>query len=93
MRSRTRYFLFGSVAVLLVGLCTGLVAYYAGLPIGALGQSDTPSELTYVPADAAVVAYCNVQEAISLQEERHEDRLRESILFNEVRLEDAEVVW
>jgi hypothetical protein len=67
MTSRTRYFLFGSVAVLLVGLCTGLVAYYAGLPIGALGQADTPKELSYVPADAAVVAYCNVQDVMRSQ--------------------------
>ena len=27
MTKRTRYFVFGSVTVLLVGLCTGLVAY------------------------------------------------------------------
>jgi hypothetical protein len=67
MTPRTRYFMFGSVAVLLVGLCTGLVAYYAGLPIGALGQPDAPAELSYVPADAAVVAYCNVQDVMQSQ--------------------------
>ena len=32
MTKKTRYFLFGPVTVLLVGLCTGLVAYYIGLP-------------------------------------------------------------
>lgn len=62
MTRRTRFFLFGSIAFLLVGLCTGLVAYYSGLPMRAFGQSDTPSELAYVPADAAVVAYANVQD-------------------------------
>ena len=62
MTRRTRFFLFGSIAFLLVGLCTGLVAYYSGLPMRAFGQSDTPSELSYVPADAAVVAYANVHD-------------------------------
>lgn len=64
MTRRTRYFLFGSITVLLVGLCTGLVAYYAGLPMGAFGQTDTPAELSYVPPDAAVVAYCNVADVM-----------------------------
>jgi hypothetical protein len=61
MTRRTRYFLFGSIAVLLVGLCTGLVAYFTGLPMGAFGRAGQPSELAYVPADAALVAYCDVQ--------------------------------
>jgi len=85
MTPRTRYFLFGSVAVLLIGLCTGLVAFYAGLPMGAFGQTETPSELSYVPADAAVVAYCNVQDVMhsqlrqKLQEKmpRHEEGQQE----------------
>ena len=42
MTKRTRYFVFGSVTVLLVGLCTGLVAYYTGMPMGAFGQSSWP---------------------------------------------------
>ena len=67
MTPRTRYFLFGSVAFLLVGLCTGVVAFYSGLPMGAFGQQDTPTELSYVPADAAVVAYCNVQDVMHSQ--------------------------
>jgi hypothetical protein len=61
MTKRTRYFVFGSVTVLLVGLCTGLVAYYTGMPMGAFGQSSGLSELRYVPADAAVVAYADVR--------------------------------
>ena len=61
MTRRTRYFLFGSVAFLLVGVCTGLIAYYSGLPIGAFSRSDQPNELAYVPSDAALVAYCDVQ--------------------------------
>ena len=46
MTPRTRYFLFGSVAFLLVGLCTGVVAFYSGLPMGAFGrQNARPSSL------------------------------------------------
>ena len=48
MTPRTRYFMFGSVAFLLVGLCTGVVAFYSGLPMGAFGQQNAPTELSYV---------------------------------------------
>lgn len=61
MTKRTRYFMFGSVTVLLVGLCTGLVAYYTGMPMGAFGQSSGLTELRYVPASASVVAYADVR--------------------------------
>jgi hypothetical protein len=61
MTKRTRYFVFGSVTVLLVGLCTGLVAYYTGMPMGAFGQTSGLSELRYVPASASVVAYADVR--------------------------------
>ena len=61
MTKRTRYFVFGSLTVLLVGLCTGLVAYYTGMPMGAFGQADGPAELRYVPGSAAIVAYADVR--------------------------------
>jgi hypothetical protein len=64
MTRQTRYFMFGAIAVLLVGLCAGLVAYYAGLPMGAFGQTGAPAELSYVPSDAALVAYCDVQDVM-----------------------------
>ena len=64
MTKRTRYFMFGSVTVLLVGLCTGLVAYYTGMPMGAFGPAEGPSELQYVPADAVLVAYADVREVM-----------------------------
>ena len=60
MTSRTRYFVITSLLVLAVGLGTGLVAYYVGLP-GGLG-SDGPDELQFVPRNAAVVAYAEVRE-------------------------------
>jgi hypothetical protein len=61
MTKRTRYFVFGSVAVLLVGLCTGLVAYFTGMPMGAFGQPSGLTELRFVPASASVVAYADVR--------------------------------
>ena len=64
MVRRTRFFLFGSMAVLLIGLCTGLIAYYGGLPMGALARTGIPAELEYVPADAALVAYANVHDVM-----------------------------
>ncbi|HXG54348.1 MAG TPA: hypothetical protein VNJ03_03140 [Vicinamibacterales bacterium] len=60
MTKQTRYFLTGSAAVLTAGLCTGLVAYYAGgfEPVSA---APVANELRYVPADATVVAYADVR--------------------------------
>jgi hypothetical protein len=60
MTKKTRYFMAGSAAVLAAGLCTGLVAYYAGgfQPVSA---APVANELRYVPADAAVVAYADVR--------------------------------
>ena len=78
MTKRTRYFMFGSVTVLLVGLCTGLVAYYTGMPMGAFGQTEGPSELQYVPADAVLVAYANVQDVMKsdLRKKLHSTMVR-----------------
>jgi hypothetical protein len=65
MNKKTRYFMAGSAAILAAGLCTGLVAYYAG-GIPSLSASRTgPAELSYIPADATVVAYANVGEVMS----------------------------
>lgn len=60
MTKKTRYVMAGSAAVLAAGLCTGLVAYYAGgfQPVSASAVSN---ELRYVPADATVVAYADVR--------------------------------
>ncbi len=60
MTKQTRYFMAGSAAVLAAGLCTGLVAYYTG-GFQALSASTGPTELSYVPADASVVAYADVR--------------------------------
>ena len=60
MTKRTRYFMAGSAAVVAAGLCTGLVAFYAG-GFQAVSAAPVANELRYVPADAAVVAYADVR--------------------------------
>lgn len=64
MTRKTRYFVIGAAAVLVVGLGGGLVAYLAysrvaGVPAGL------PAELRYVPANAAVVAFADVHAVMS----------------------------
>jgi hypothetical protein len=61
MSKKTRYFVVSAAAILAVGLTTGLVASYMGLPV-AFTSAAGPDELQYVPADATVVAYANVRE-------------------------------
>ena len=63
MSNKTRYFVVTAAAILAIGLTTGLVASYMGLPV-AFSQAAGPDELQYVPADAAVVAYANVREVM-----------------------------
>ena len=64
---KTRYFVAISATVLAVGLGTGLVASYMGLPVSVFSSAAGPEELQYVPADAAVVAYANVREVMNSQ--------------------------
>ena len=67
MTRKTRYFMGGSAAILVAGLGTGLVAFYGG-GFPALSASRTgPSELSYVPAESAVVAFANVREVMDSQ--------------------------
>lgn len=67
MNAKTRYFLFGSVLILTVGLSIGVVAYYGGMTKGLFAAQPGPDELRYVPADAAVVAYANVRDVMNSQ--------------------------
>jgi hypothetical protein len=62
MTTRTRYFVIISLLVLGVGLGTGLVAYYVGVQGMPFARHAGPEELQYVPKDATVVAFANVQE-------------------------------
>ena len=60
MTQRTRNFLIGSAAVIVLGLGTGIVAYYnGGLPLNLGRGSD--EELAYLPASAAAVGYADVR--------------------------------
>ena len=65
MTKKTRLFLLVAAGVLVVGLGTGLIASYMGLPALALGGAEGPDELQYVPADATVVAYANVRDVMN----------------------------
>ena len=64
MTSKTRYFMGGSAAILVAGLGTGLVAYYGGGFPSLSASRSGPTELSYVPADAAVVAFTNVRQVM-----------------------------
>lgn len=64
---KTRYFVAVMGTVLAVGLGTGLVASYMGLPVSVFSSAAGPDELQYVPADAAVVAYANVRDVMNSQ--------------------------
>lgn len=65
MTNRTRNFVLASGAILTVGLGTGLVASYVGLPVSLLSSAAGPDELQYIPQNAAVVAYANVRDVMN----------------------------
>jgi len=67
MTTKTRYFVIVSLLVLGVGLGTGLVAYYVGFPAGAAQRAGGPEELQYIPHDATVIAFANVQDVMNSQ--------------------------
>src|SRR6185436_13318889 len=65
MTKKTRNFVLVSGAILIIGLGTGLVASYMGLPVSLLSSAAGPDELQYVPQNAAVVAYANVRDVMN----------------------------
>jgi hypothetical protein len=65
----------GSAAILGIGLCTGLVAYYGG-GFQALVASTAPDELTYVPRGSAVVAFADVR---SIMDSELRKRFKEAV--------------
>jgi hypothetical protein len=65
MTRLTRRFVLGGASILAVGLCVGLAAYFGGLPTGAFVDDPGPAELTYVPPEAAVVAYADVRHVMA----------------------------
>lgn len=71
MAPNTRNFLVGSAIVAIVGLCTGLVAYYGGARPGGLAAR---ADFSYVPADVSAVAYADVRQ---IMDSAFRQRLRE----------------
>jgi hypothetical protein len=65
MTTRTRNFVIVSLAVLGIGLGSGLVAYYVGFPAGALVRQGGPDELAYVPRNASAIAFANVHDIMT----------------------------
>ena len=63
MTTRTRYFVITSLLVMFVGVGTGLVAYYVGIPAG-LAQQTSLEDLKLLPSDANLVAYANVRDVM-----------------------------
>jgi hypothetical protein len=61
MTARTRYFVIASLLVLVVGLGTGVVVYYLGVPSLGLLSRTGPAELRYLPRDSEVIAYADVR--------------------------------
>lgn len=80
MTTKTRYFVIASLLTLAVGLGSGLVAYYMGFSTSAFSSRGGPDELQYVPRDAAVVAYANVQDVMASDLRR---RLKEAMPVSE----------
>lgn len=74
MTKKSRYFLIGSAAVLVLGLGGGMIAYMAyqraaGVPAGL------PTELRYVPVDAQMVAYADVHTVMASEMRRELERM------------------
>jgi len=71
MTKRTRLFLGVASGILVAGLGTGLVAaYVGGFQNFTLIGGDGPAELTYVPADARVVAYADIRNVMNSEVRR-----------------------
>ena len=67
MTKRTRYFMAVSTGIVVVGLGSGLVAFYGGGFPSLSASRSGPAELSYVPADSTVVAFANVREVMDSQ--------------------------
>ena len=76
MTKRTRLFMGGAVGVLIVGLGTGFLASYYGLPALAQFGGNGPLELEYLPQDARLVAFANVRDVMDSELRRKLLQLR-----------------
>ena len=64
MKNRTRLFVVVTVGVLVLGLGTGLLASYVGIQNFSIIGGNGPDELSYVPADARMVAFADVRSVV-----------------------------
>jgi len=69
MTTRTRYFVIVSLLILTIGLGTGLVAYYVGLPLAA--SQGATDDLKLIPRDVSLVAYGDVRAIMVSQLRQH----------------------
>jgi hypothetical protein len=64
MTKKTRYFLVAAIAVLVLGLGGGLIAYLRYNRVSPL-PAGLPDEVRFVPANAEMVAYANVRQVLN----------------------------
>jgi hypothetical protein len=81
MIARTRRFLLGSTIIVVLGLSVGLLAYY-GAPRSASIQG--PTELAYVPADAAAVGFVSIRDIMNSE---FRQRIQQALPTGEERAE------
>src|SRR4029453_18604087 len=62
MTKRTRYFMAVSAGIMVVGLGSGLVAFYGGGFPSLSASRSGPSELVYIPEGASAPAFLKVRE-------------------------------
>jgi hypothetical protein len=76
LTNKTRYFVIVSLLVLMIGVGTGLVAYYVGFPTSALQRAAGPDDLKFLPRNATLVASVNVTDVMTSKLRNH---LREAM--------------
>ena len=67
MTKRTRYFMAVSAGIVVVGLGSGLIAFYGGGFPSLSASRSGPSELVYIPDGTSALAFVNVREIMSSQ--------------------------
>ena len=88
MTRGTRFFLAGSAVVVVLGLGTGLVAYYnGGLPL--LGGRADDAQLAYLPAESAAVAHADVR---TIMDSEFRQKLRQTMPAGEELAKFKEVL-
>jgi hypothetical protein len=73
MTNKSRYFLLGASAALVIGLGGGIVAYYTYSRVQA-GPAGLPAELRYVPFNAELVAFADVRAVMNSELRRELER-------------------